>query len=214
MGDDSNVDIKVEMPCRSERVDDEKVGEHRVSVLGDEEVDPPTIGMVFSSEEEVRNYYSNYAQHEGFGIYRRSSRCGDDGKLRYFTLACARAGKIRGSNGNNRFPWRQSPKTNCKAKINVAVESDTRVYVCHVVLEHNHELSPGKVQRNICKKSGSRRVQKRREGKEQVGSMAQELSHEIAGKVLGCENLTPGEKIVLIFAFFPFQCGSIPFHLL
>lgn len=209
MGDDSDVNIKkeVEVSSRNERVDDDRVGEQSVPGLGDE-VEPPTVGMVFTSEEEVRDYYSKYAQHEGFGVYRRSSRCGDDGKVKYFTLACAKAGKIRGSNGNNRFPWRQSPKTNCKAKINVAVESHTRVYVCHVVLEHNHELSPGKVQRNICKKSGSRRVQKRREGKEQVevGSTIHELSHPTGGKVLGRENLTSGGNFIFMSARPPLQC--------
>ncbi|XP_048333277.1 uncharacterized protein LOC107422427 isoform X2 [Ziziphus jujuba] len=195
MEDDSDMNIKkeVEVSTRNEGVDDDRVGERSVPGLGDEEVEPPAVGMVFSSEDEVRNYYSKYAQHEGFGVYRRSSRCGDDGKVKYFTLACAKAGKVRGSNGNNRFPWRQSPKTNCKAKINVAVESHTRVYVCHVVLEHNHELSPGKVHRNICKKSGIRRVHKRREGKEQVGSTILELLHPTAGKKLGCENLMSGE---------------------
>ncbi|GMN28452.1 hypothetical protein TIFTF001_041175 [Ficus carica] len=125
--------------------DDDRVGEHGSDALEGEQIGPPTVGMAFTSEEDVRDYYTKYAQHEGFGIYRRSSRCGDDGKVKYFTLACANAGKVRTTNVNKKFPMRQSAKTNCMAKINVAVESDVRVYVCHVVLEHNHELSPGKL---------------------------------------------------------------------
>ena len=65
--------------CDKERVDGDKVEEHNVGGLGNEEVETPRAGMVFASPEEVRNYYSKFAQREGFGIYRRSSRCRDDG---------------------------------------------------------------------------------------------------------------------------------------
>ncbi|KAJ0042157.1 hypothetical protein Pint_18529 [Pistacia integerrima] len=111
----------------NERVEDAKVDEHGVGVLnGDEEIEPPHVGMVFSSQEEVRNYYIKYAQRQGFGIMRRSSRCGDDGKLTYFILACAQSGKTR-SIANKKVHFR--PKTNCKAKINVVVDPDGRMFV-------------------------------------------------------------------------------------
>ena len=104
--------------------DDDRVGEHGSDALEGEEIGLPTVGMACTSEEDVRDYYSKYAQHEGFGIYRRSSRCGDDGKVKYFTLACANAGKVRTTIANKKFPMRQSAKTNCMAKINGTVESD------------------------------------------------------------------------------------------
>ena len=195
MEDEPNAAVgkDVETSSGDKKVDDDNVGEQRSGVLEDEEIGPPTVGMVFTSEEEVRNYYSKYAHCKGFGIYRRSSRCGDDGKVKYFTLACANAGKVRQTNRNNKFPRRQSAKTNCKAKINVQVESDIRVYVCHVVLEHNHELSPGKVQRDIRKKVWSPRMTKKGERKEQVGIISCYPAHPNAGKVMGCENLSSGE---------------------
>ena len=82
------------------------------------------------------------------------------------------------------------------AKINVAVESDVRVYVCHVVLEHNHELSPGKVQQNIRKKVWSPRMQRKRQRKEQVGNKACNPSHPSTEKVFVYENLGSGETWV------------------
>ncbi|KAJ0099063.1 hypothetical protein Patl1_21168 [Pistacia atlantica] len=112
----------------NERVEDAKVDEHGVEGVlnGDEEVEPPHVGMVFSSQEEVRNYYIKYAQRQGFGIMPRSSRCGDEGKLTYFILACAQSGKTR-SIANKKAHFR--PKTNCKAKINVVVDPDGRMFV-------------------------------------------------------------------------------------
>lgn len=195
MEDGSNLTMgkDVEGCSGNEKLDDGKEGEHWPEALESEELGPPTVGMVFTSEEDVRDYYSKYAQHKGFGIYRRSSRCGDDGKVKYFTLACANAGKVRTNNPNKRFPMRQSSKTNCMAKINVAVESDVRVYVCHVVLEHNHELSPGKVQQNIRKKVWSPRVQRKRRREEQIGIESCNPSHPNIGKVLGYENSGSGE---------------------
>ncbi|KAJ0099056.1 hypothetical protein Patl1_21163 [Pistacia atlantica] len=167
----------------NERVDDAKVDEHGVEGVlnGDEEVEPPHVGMVFSSQEEVRNYYIKYAQRQGFGIMRRSSRCGDDGKLTYFILACAQSGKTR-SIANKKVHFRQMPKTNCKAKINVVVDPDGQIHVCSVVLEHNHDLSPGTLQRNIQKKSGGSRMKKRQEAKEQARKVMHQDSQSIDGE--------------------------------
>ena len=42
--------------------------------------------MVLNSEEEFYKFYIVYAWQEGFGITKQSTRSGDDGKLKYFTL--------------------------------------------------------------------------------------------------------------------------------
>lgn len=194
-GCDLAMENHVQMSSGNEKLDDDKVDDHGSEAPEGEQVGPPTEGMAFTSEEEVRDYYAKYAQRTGFGIYRRSSRCGDDGKVKYFTLACANAGKVRPTNASNSVPKRQSAKTNCKAKINVAVESDVRVYVCHVVLEHNHELNPGMVQRNIRKKVWSPRVPRKRENREKVGTRSGIPSLlPNAGRFPGCENLSSGEN--------------------
>ncbi|XP_075639085.1 uncharacterized protein LOC142610977 [Castanea sativa] len=199
MEGDSMVNVTLEndnqgSSCDKERVDGDKVEEHNVGGLGNEEVETPVAGMVFASPEEVRNYYSKFAQREGFGIYRRSSRCRDDGKLNYFTLACARAGK-RESTAKKKFSLRQSPKTNCKAKVNVALGSDGKFHLCHVILEHNHELSPGMFHSNRCKKSGGPRAQRRSKAKDPAEAIVHQDYPSLVGVAASCEILPSVEGV-------------------
>ncbi|KAL4607460.1 hypothetical protein ACB092_09G175900 [Castanea dentata] len=199
MEGDSMVNVTLEndnqgSSCDKERVDGDKVEEHNVGGLGNEEVETPMAGMVFASPEEVRNYYSKFAQREGFGIYRRSSRCRDDGKLNYFTLACARAGK-RESTAKKKFSLRQSPKTNCKAKVNVALGSDGKFHLCHVILEHNHELSPGMFHSNRCKKSGGPRAQRRSKAKDPAEAIVHQDYPSLVGVAASCEILPSVEGV-------------------
>lgn len=185
----------------NERVDGEKVDEQGLDAVllnGDEEVEPPKVGMVFATQEEVRDYYNKYAQREGFGIMRRSSRCDDDGRLTYIVLACSQSGKDR-CIARSRFQWRQTPKTNCKAKINVVLDAQGQFHVCNVVLDHNHELTPGKLHRNICKKSRGFRVKKRHEGREQAGTMLRPNFHSIFGESLNSENISPGDTHMFLY---------------
>ncbi|KAK4581050.1 hypothetical protein RGQ29_024640 [Quercus rubra] len=199
MEGDSMVNVTLEndnqrSSCDKERVDGDKVEEHNVGGLGNEEVETPRAGMVFASPEEVRNYYSKFAQREGFGIYRRSSRCRDDGKLNYFTLACARAGK-RESTAKKKFSLRQSPKTNCKAKVNVALGSDGKFHLCHVILEHNHELSPGMFHSNRCKKSGGPRAQRRSKAKDPAEAIVHQNYPSLVGVATSCEIIPSVEGV-------------------
>ena len=97
--------------------------------------------MKLNSEEKIYNLYVEYAQQEGFGITKRTKKLGDDGKLKYYTLACVKDGK-RITTSNNSFNPRLSTKTNCQAKINVVVGSDGKFTISHVNLEHNHVPSP------------------------------------------------------------------------
>ena len=60
----------------------------------------PEMGMTFDSEQEVREYYQEYAKSKGFGITRRSSRVDDNGELKYLTLCCSRYGKTQ---SNSKF---------------------------------------------------------------------------------------------------------------
>ncbi|KAG6470842.1 hypothetical protein ZIOFF_071922 [Zingiber officinale] len=63
-------------------------------VLGDSSssngVDTPQVGMCFSAEEEVRDFYKSYAQSLGFGISKLGSKKGDDGQLKYFSFGCSK----------------------------------------------------------------------------------------------------------------------------
>lgn len=156
----------------------------------DEEMEPPNMGMVFNNPEEVRCYYDEYAWRLGFSTIKKSTKSGDDGNVKYFTLACSRSGKesTSGSKTNRvNFRKRLPPRTNCKAKMNVTIGPDGRVYVCRVVLEHNHELVPGIQGRRIMRARVNRA--------KRVGTgPGQSIVHEA-----GCsENLTSGEHSLLL----------------
>ncbi|KAJ6912588.1 ribose-5-phosphate isomerase 3 [Populus alba x Populus x berolinensis] len=193
MESNSMVDVPLKKDIKVSSSDNEKVDEHGVSGVylnEDGEVETPKIGMVFASQEEVRDYYNRYAQRVGFGIMRRSSRCDDDGRLTYIVLSCSQCGKDRGI-PKSRFQWKQTSKTNCKAKINLVLNPQGQFHICNVVLDHNHELTPGKLHPNICKKSKSFRTRKGREGKEQAGMMLHPDFRSIFGEPLGSETASP-----------------------
>jgi zinc finger SWIM domain-containing protein 3 len=99
-------------------------------------VPTPQDWMKFNSEDEVRSYYTKYANQEGFGIMT--------GKVVYFILACSRQGSTR----NNK----KSPVTNCssgeqkcEARIIVCLCEDGAYRFKSITLNHNHELNPNQV---------------------------------------------------------------------
>jgi len=98
----------------------------------------PVAGLVFSSEESIRDYYQDYAYEVGFGIVKKSVR--KENGLEYFSLCCSRYGKYETSSSNPR----PTKAANCPAKINVKVSRDGKYTISKVVLEHNHAVSPGK----------------------------------------------------------------------
>ncbi|KAL3534052.1 hypothetical protein ACH5RR_007573 [Cinchona calisaya] len=103
----------------------------------------PEIGMEFSSEEHVRHFYMSYAQRLGFGISKISYKNGDDGKQNYFSLACSKNGRTK-STTKHPYYRRPSTKTDCKAKINVAIMDGGIYVITRIYLDHNHDFSPGK----------------------------------------------------------------------
>ncbi|KAI9121668.1 hypothetical protein K1719_008701 [Acacia pycnantha] len=111
-------------------------------------VPTPHNGMIFGSEDEVRSYYTKYANQVGFGVMTRTSRKVADGKIGYFILACSREGFRRNSRRN---PIRSVPsrKQKCEARINVSLCKDGFYRIQTVTLNHNHELSPGQVKLNV-----------------------------------------------------------------
>ncbi|XP_054802541.1 protein FAR1-RELATED SEQUENCE 6-like isoform X2 [Prosopis cineraria] len=111
-------------------------------------VPTPQNGMIFGSEDEVKSYYTKYANQVGFGVMTRTSRKGADGKVGYFILACSREGFRRNMRRN---PIRSVPsrKQKCEARINVSLCKDGFYRIQTVTLNHNHELSPGQVNLNV-----------------------------------------------------------------
>ncbi|XP_059451023.1 protein FAR1-RELATED SEQUENCE 5-like [Corylus avellana] len=110
-------------------------------IHGNQMVGEPRVDMMFDSEEEVIAYYKQYAKPVGFGVTRRTSKIGDDGKLRYFTIACVREGKSRSKSSNIVRP-KPMEKMGCKAKINAKLTTNGRFTLSTVVLEDTHVVSP------------------------------------------------------------------------
>lgn len=100
-------------------------------------------------EQDVLLYYTKYAKQVGFGVARRTSRLGDDGKLRYFTLACVCEGTPK-STSSNIVMSKPKEKMGCKAKINAKLTLDGQFTLSNVVLQHTHDLSPGKARYFKC----------------------------------------------------------------
>ncbi|KAH7661064.1 FHY3/FAR1 family protein [Dioscorea alata] len=118
--------------------------------------------MVFNSEEEVYDFYVKYAQQEGFGITKRTIKSGDDGKLKYYTLACVRGGK-RTSTAKDSFKPRLFTKTNCQTRVNVIVDNDGHFMISRIHFEHNHTLSPQKSRFQKCNKKMDTYIKRRLE---------------------------------------------------
>lgn len=92
--------------------------------------------MVFSKKNELTKFHTNYAREEGFGVKIRSSNMGDDGQLKYITLACSRSGKNHSvsKNCNHSQPSR---RIDCKAEVNASVCPDGKFRLTSIVPEHN-----------------------------------------------------------------------------
>ncbi|KAG6519355.1 hypothetical protein ZIOFF_022848 [Zingiber officinale] len=158
-----------------------------------EEVKLPEIGMIFSSEEEIRTFYNSYATSVGFGISKLGGRNGDDGKQKYFSIGCAKNRK-KVSQAKNALHPRPSSKTNCKAKINVAVRNDGNFVITSVDLEHNHLLSPGKSRHFRCNKVLDSATKRKLELNDQAGITLNKSFHSCVVEAGGYENLSFDER--------------------
>ena len=67
---------------------EEKELEIKKILNGNKIVLEPKVGMISNLEEEVRVNYTQYAKEAGFGVSKRTSKLGENGNLKYFTLSC------------------------------------------------------------------------------------------------------------------------------
>ncbi|XP_045818523.1 protein FAR1-RELATED SEQUENCE 6-like [Trifolium pratense] len=156
------------------------------------EDEEPKVGMTFISEDEVTTYYKNYARCMGFGISKINSKNADDGK-KYFTLACSRARKHT-SNSKNLLKPNPTTRTQCKARVSVAVSLDGTITVSRVALEHNHELSPTKSRYFRCNKNLDPHIKRRLELNDKAGINVSRNFRSMVVEANGYDNLTFGEK--------------------
>ncbi|XP_048434656.1 uncharacterized protein LOC125474717 [Pyrus x bretschneideri] len=83
-------------------------------------VQEPQVGMIFDNMDQVATYYKEYGRQLGFPVIKRSSTKGDDGKLRYITMCCARSGTSKSTSSNPLKPY-PSIKNDCKAQLRASL---------------------------------------------------------------------------------------------
>ncbi|KAK6913725.1 FAR1 DNA binding domain [Dillenia turbinata] len=127
-------------------------------------VEAPKSGMTFDSLDDLIEYYRSFGKLEGFGI-RRTASNSFDGKSKFVTIACNRAGKSESKRWNHLNPS-PTARTECKARINATVWEAGNCRINSVVLEHNHPLSPSKGSFELSNRRGRQRKIK---SDEQVG---------------------------------------------
>ncbi|KAL7251552.1 hypothetical protein ACSBR1_013398 [Camellia fascicularis] len=83
------------MSCGKESGETDEIYECNFEDILDvsKKIEASKVEMTFGSKDEAHQYYASYARQEGFEVMIRSSRQGDNGSIKYFTLACARTGK-------------------------------------------------------------------------------------------------------------------------
>ncbi|KAK9266731.1 hypothetical protein L1049_027269 [Liquidambar formosana] len=151
------------------------------------------IGMTFSSQEEVNEYYKNYARQEGFGILKRTISHDDDGNVKFFTLTCCRARKSQ-SIGMNLLKSSLSIKTECPARIRASMQKDGKFRLNIVKIEHNNTLSPAKTRYFRSNKRLDPHVKRRLEINDEAGIGLSKNFHSFVIERDGYENLTFGGK--------------------
>ncbi|XP_021721962.1 protein FAR1-RELATED SEQUENCE 6-like [Chenopodium quinoa] len=144
------------------------VGSNNVS--GMNIVEPPKIGMIFKSWQDVESYYKEYAQQQGFGVTRAQGvyskgevrdhiattwkcECWDRPDMRAVREAKKRAkamdvsGSVVGDVGcveDLRQRKRKSKKCPCQAKLYASLNHDGEWEIKKVQLEHTHDPTPRK----------------------------------------------------------------------
>ncbi|XP_022894740.1 protein FAR1-RELATED SEQUENCE 6-like [Olea europaea var. sylvestris] len=182
---EGNLEMDASLKNENEKLDnDENDSGEKMNIQGFGQTSPtevqiPEVGMAFLSYEEVRKFYNRYAQSVGFNTAKVSTKNGDDGKQKYFSLACARSGRTATPTaGKNSSRARNSSKTNCKARMNIAVYDDGRYVVTRVCLDHNHELNPGQPREFRCSEMVTSQLKRKLEVNDSVVEM--ECSNNIA----------------------------------
>jgi len=143
-------------------------GEEAIVDCEEDRVEEPKKGMAFDTPEEAFLYYSSYAKGKGFAVAKRTSRKGKDGKLTDIGFACSRAGNPRVRTSNPLKP-RPQTKIGCQAHVTVLIHPDGKWRLNRVVLEHNHEHSPGKARFFKSNRKLDEHVKRKLEVNDQAG---------------------------------------------
>ncbi|XP_058182649.1 protein FAR1-RELATED SEQUENCE 5-like [Rhododendron vialii] len=105
-------------------------------------VPEPKVGMTFNFEDDGRDYYARYAKVQGFGVVTRTSSK-RNGQRTNITYCCHRGGKPR-TKALNPLKAPPTSKTQCKASMNLSLQTDGKWLLNSIELKHNHELCPNR----------------------------------------------------------------------
>jgi hypothetical protein len=118
----------------------------------------PEMDMCFSSMDDAKSFYAEYALRKGFGWRIRSSKKGPDGEICYIILACSR----EGSNVSKVPPTLKTLPTrvnHCPAKICIKMEKDGLWYFKKFNPDHSHEIIPTKARLFKASKKTKRTIE-------------------------------------------------------
>ncbi|XP_041011383.1 protein FAR1-RELATED SEQUENCE 4-like [Juglans microcarpa x Juglans regia] len=121
----------------------------KYKIIDDKNVEEPKTGMIFGSSDDIFLHYKQYANQRGFGVVQKGCKKEADETVKYVTFACVRQ--------------------DCKAKINAQSSVDGKWFLTTVVLEHNHDFSPGKVRFFKCNKQMDPVMKRRLEWNDRAG---------------------------------------------
>jgi hypothetical protein len=152
----------------------------------------PMKGMLFDSEDDAISFYKNYAKKIGFCVTKRGCKKNEDGKVRYFTLACSRQGKAQYTSKDT-FKPNPSTRMQCPAKVNFYLQGE-EFCISSVTLDHNHVVSPNKARFLRCHKKLDVHAKRRLELNDQAGIHINKSFGSLVMQVGGYENLEFGEK--------------------
>jgi hypothetical protein len=158
-----------------------------------ENVKEPKEAMIFSSIEELSNYYRSYAKHEVFDVVRKKQKKNESGYAHYISLGCSRQGSRKSSSSNSFCKPSQTIRTGCKATLNAKLVG-TKWYVTSVSTDHNHGLSPGKARYFKCHKNLDSVSKRKLEINDRAEISTNKIYNSLAVEAGGCESLAFGEK--------------------
>ncbi|XP_022856160.1 protein FAR1-RELATED SEQUENCE 5-like [Olea europaea var. sylvestris] len=153
----------------------------------------PSVGMKFQDENEVFEFYKNYAYQVGFPMRKRNSRKGEDGVVRYVTFTCSREGR-RSTGSNSILKPQPTMQTGCKARLTACSNLSGSWRINTVHLEHNHKTSPSKSRIYRCNREISARVRRQLEINDVAGIPLHKSFNSAVVEAGGYENIMCIEK--------------------
>ncbi|XP_022871612.1 protein FAR-RED IMPAIRED RESPONSE 1-like [Olea europaea var. sylvestris] len=151
------------------------------------------VGMTFKDENELFDFYKQYAYAVGFLVRKRNSKKGDDGIVRFVTFTCSREGR-RSSNTNSALKSQPTSQTDCKARISVSADCNGTWRINTVNLQHNHKTSPSKSRMFRCSRELRAYVKRKLELNDIAGIPLYKSFNSAVVEAGGYENMTCVEK--------------------